>query len=154
MLPSNPPGGNKYYSIEAASAKESRNTLLILAGIIAFGLINIYFAPVKYLFINILNIQSINGCPLLTFAGIPCPFCGMGRVFSCLTDLYIARSFYYNPMGLVFYIALGFTFSIILVLSLIKKKIVLKKPAERFWYIPVLFIVLMWILNILYGHQH
>jgi hypothetical protein len=57
-------------------------------------------------------------------------------------------------MGLVFYIVLGITFSIILVLSLFKKKIVIKKRARKLWYIPLVFILLMWVLNILYGHHH
>lgn len=57
-------------------------------------------------------------------------------------------------MGLLFYIIFGFVFFTIFILAVLKKKIVLKKPALKLWYIPVLFLVLMWILNILYGHHH
>lgn len=145
---------NKYFSIEPASEKERKTTLWVIIGIIFLGLLNIYLAPLQYLFNDVLKISSVNGCPLLTFTGIPCPFCGMGRSFSCLTDLYITRSFYYNPMGPVFYLIFGFVFGAVLILSLKRKKIILEKPARKLWYIPLLFLIIMWVLNILYGHHH
>jgi hypothetical protein len=145
---------NRYYSIRPASSKESRNTLLILLLIILLGLFNVYFNPLQPFFNNVLGVQSVNGCPLLTFTGLPCPMCGMGRVFSCMTDFYISQSFYYNPLGLLFYILLGFIVGTLFILSLTKRKVILKKSAQKLWYIPVLFIVIMWILNIIYGHHH
>jgi hypothetical protein len=150
----NGPGGNKYFAVERISYMDSRRTTIILLTILAVGLLSVYLNPFEPFFNDVLGIQSVNGCPLLTFAGIPCPMCGMGRVFSCMTDFYIARSFYYNPLGLVFYLIFGFVFCVILGLSLNKRKLILKKPAQKLWYIPVLFVVLMWILNILYGHHH
>jgi len=77
----------------------------------------------------------------------------MGRSFLSLTHLEIAQSFYYNPMGLIFYVITGSIFGIILILSAINKKIVLKKGAIELWYVPVLFVVIIWVLNILYGHH-
>jgi hypothetical protein len=148
MLPS-----NKFFTIEESSPGQRKKTLRILLFIAVFSITNVYLNPLKHFF-NIINIPSVNGCPLLTFAGIACPFCGMGRVFSCLTDLYIARSFYYNPLGLVFYIASGLAFGAILILSILKKRIVLTKSAAKLWFIPLLFIAVMWILNILFGHHH
>ncbi len=145
---------NKYYSIAPAAPVERRNTLLLIIAILLIGLLNIYFAPIKYFLNDVAGFNSPNGCPLLTFTGIPCPFCGTGRVFSCITDLYLLKSFYYNPLGLLFYIIFGFSLGVILVLSIKKKKVVLKKPAIRLWYIPVLFLVIMWVLNILYGHHY
>lgn len=148
------PAKGKFYSIEPASPKKSRNTILILLATLVTGFINVYLAPFKYFFNHVIGIESVNGCPLLTFTGVPCPLCGVGRVFTSLTDFHIVKTFYYNPLGLVFLIISGFVFSVILILSLRKRKIVLKKPAQKLWYIPALFIILMWILNILYGHHH
>lgn len=151
---SNPNPGNKYFSVEPASGSQSRNTLLTLLVIFIVGLLAVYINPTELFINDVLGIPSVNGCPLLTFANIPCPMCGMGRVFSCITDLYVAKSFYYNPLGLVFYLIIGFIFCVVLVLSLRKKRLILKKPAQSLWYIPVLFLLVMWILNILYGHHH
>lgn len=146
--------GNKYYSVVPASSSQSRNTLLILAGILAAGLLFVYLNPFEPFFNDVLGIESVNGCPLLTFTGIPCPMCGMGRVFSCLTDFYILKSFYYNPLGIIFYFISGLVFAVIFALSIKKKRLLLKKPAQKLWYIPVLFILIMWVLNILLGHHH
>ena len=150
---------NKYFSISQATPQQSRKTIYILLLLMVLGLINVYFAPLKSFLNDVAGVESVNGCPLLTFTGVPCPFCGTGRVFSCITDLpkgwhYLTLSFYYNPLGLIFYIIFGFFFFTVLFLAILKKKIVLKKPALKLWYIPVLFLVLMWILNILYGHHH
>jgi len=145
---------NKYFSITTTTPQQSRKTIYILLLLMALGLVNVYFAPLKSFLNEVSGVESVNGCPLLTFTGIPCPFCGTGRVFSCITDLHFAESFYYNPLGLIFYIIFGFFFFTVFFLALVKKKITLKKPALKLWYIPVLFLVLMWILNILYGHHH
>ncbi len=145
---------NNYFKIVHASNRESINISRTLLAILILGLISVYLNPLEPFFNKVLGIPSVNGCPLLTFAGIPCPLCGMGRVFSCMTDFYITRSFYYNPLGLVFYLLFGFVFCIILGLSLNKRKLILKKPAQKLWYIPVLFLLVMWILNIIYGHHH
>lgn len=150
---------NKYFSISQTTPLQSRKTIYILLLIMVLGLINVYFAPLKSFLNEVAGVESVNGCPLFTFTGVPCPFCGTGRVFSCITDLpkgwhYLTLSFYYNPLGLIFYIIFGFFFFTVLFLAMQKKKIVLNKPALKLWYIPVLFLVLMWILNILYGHHH
>lgn len=126
----------------------------MLVGLLLIGLLNIYFAPLKSFLNNVVGIESINGCPLLTFTGIPCPFCGTGRVFSCITDLHFEQTFYYNPLGLAFYIIFGYFYFTVLLLAFFKKKLILKKPALKLWYIPVIFLLLMWVLNILFGHHH
>jgi hypothetical protein len=139
--------------VQPASQAESRKIILVLSGVIALGLLTVYLAPFE-LFFRLLGIQSSNGCPLLTFAGIPCPFCGLGRVFSCITDLYIARSFYYNPLGLIFYILLGAYLAVTLYLAIRKKKIIYSAQGNKLIWIPVIFAAVMWILNILFGHHN
>src|SRR4030095_6115249 len=145
---------DKFFSITPASQKESRNTILILLAILFIGLTEVYFAPLKYFFNNIIGIESVNGCPLLTLAGVPCPLCGTGRILKGLAHFNISQAFYYNPLGIFFLIVSGITFIILFILSLTKRKLVLGKTAQKLWYIPALFIILMWILNILYGHHH
>lgn len=145
---------NKFFSIEPATASSTRNTLWLLLAIAAVGLLNIYLNPLEHFFNDVLNIPSVNGCPLYTFTQVPCPMCGMGRVFSCMTDFYILKSFYYNPLGLVFYLIFGFIYMIIFFLSLRRKKVVLKPAGVKLWYIPVLFLIVMWVLNIIFGHHH
>lgn len=137
-----------------ASEAESRNTLILIIGLILLGLLNIYFAPIKLFLNDVLGVESINGCPLLTFTGVPCPFCGTGRVFDSVLNMHILGSFYYNPLGLIFYITLGSVFALSIVLALMKKKVVLTSSGYRLWFIPVGFLVIMWILNILFGHHH
>lgn len=145
---------NKYYSITAITHQQNIRIFFILFLILLLGLLNVYFAPIKYFLNEIAGVKSVNGCPLLTFTGIPCPLCGTGRVFSCITDLHFAESFYYNPLGLPFYIIFGFFYFSVLFLALQKKKIQFHKPALKLWYTPVIFLALMWILNIFYGHHH
>ncbi len=145
---------NKLYSIIENTPQQAKRAIYILLLLFILGLVNVYFAPLKVFLNDVVGIESINGCPLLTFTGVPCPFCGTGRVFSCITDFHFAKSFYYNPLGLVFYIIIGFFFFTVLTLALFKRKIVLKKAAYKLWYIPVIFLILMWVLNILYGHHH
>jgi Protein of unknown function (DUF2752) len=144
----------KYFQILPASETESRNTLILIIGLILLGLVNIYFAPIKLFLNDVLGVESINGCPLLTFTGVPCPFCGTGRVFDSVLGMNILGSFYYNPLGLVFYMILGLVFSLGIVLAIMKKKFVLTESGYRLWFIPVGFLVIMWILNILFGHHH
>ena len=144
---------NKFYSIEPALPAERSRIIWILLLIAGVGLLNIYLNPLEHFFTNVIGIPSINGCPLYTLTDIPCPMCGMGRVFSCLTDFYITQSFYYNPLGLAFYLIFGIIYIVIFLLALFKKKVVLLKPAYGLWYIPTAFILLMWVLNILFGHH-
>ena len=144
---------NKFFSVQPASPDESKKIIFILFGIIALGLVIVYYSPFEFIF-TLLGYDNNNGCPMLIFTGIPCPFCGMGRVFSCITDLYIARSFTYNPLGLLFYILLGAYFSTTLWLAIQKKKIVYTARGKKLIWFPVIFIALMWILNILFGHHH
>lgn len=144
---------NRFYSVQDVSPGSASKIILIIFALIITGVLSVYFSPSEFLF-QVLGIPSINGCPLLTFTGIPCPFCGMGRVFSCMLDLYIARSFYYNPLGLFFYILSGSAIMYVLILAFKKKRIELKRPANKLLWVCLGFLVLMWVLNILYGHHH
>ncbi|MCI0450159.1 MAG: DUF2752 domain-containing protein [Chlorobi bacterium] len=143
---------NRFYSVVQASTKESWKIALISLAIIGIGLMTVYFSPTEFIF-GLLGMETVNGCPLFTLAGVPCPLCGMGRVISSISDFHFARTFYYNPLGLIFLVIFNLLLFIILVLSLFMRKIVLTKTSAGLWYIPMLFVIIMWILNILYGHH-
>lgn len=141
---------NKFFYVQTCAKKEARKILYIIPAIILSGLISVYLSPAEN-FAEIIGIETVNGCPLLTLTGIPCPFCGMGRVFSCITDFYIAQTFYHNPSGLVFYLVSGIVLVYVTFLALKNQKIVFKN--DKIVWIPVGFILIMWILNILFGHH-
>ena len=146
------PRSNRYFIIQDCTPREAWRIRFTILFLIVFSLANIYFNPYKLMF-EFFHIHSVNGCPLLTFTGVPCPTCGMGRSFSCLTDFHIAQSFYNNPSGLVFFLITGVLIAYVLWLSFKRKKIVLTKAIYKLWYIPVTALIIMWILNILYGHH-
>jgi len=142
---------NLWFSVRSCSVEEARKLLLTVAAVTGLGVISVYLSPFETFF-GVLGIHTENGCPLLTVSGIPCPFCGMGRVFSCLTDFYIGRTFYYNPLGLLFYILAAIVFGTITLLAFRKQKIVLKD--YKVVWIAAGFLIVMWAANILWGHHH
>jgi hypothetical protein len=144
---------NKYFSVEDCTAIQARYIQLTLLFTIGISLIIIYLTPYKHLF-ELFHIHSDNGCPLLTFTGVPCPMCGMGRVFSCITSLKFTSAIYYNPLGLLCYFLMGIIIVPVTYYSFRNKRIKLQKSAQRLWLIPVAFLLIMWLLNILYGHHH
>ena len=143
---------NKYFSIKSISGNEPGKILFTIAGILIIGLIFVISTPLEYLFM-LMGIKSANGCPLLTFTSIPCPFCGMGTLFNDLFKLDFTHLFYHNPLGLIFYIILGIIIGSIMFLAFTKRKIVFTKSGYKLIWLPAGFMLLMWILNILYGHH-
>jgi len=143
---------DRYFSIEEADRKESGFVVIFVLSAIVFSLLSIYVSPFKHLF-EALHIHSVNGCPLYTLTGIPCPFCGMGRTFSAIIGLHFLEALFYNPLGILFYAISGFIGSYVVILAFSGRKIVIAVPARKLWYLPVLFIIIMWVMNILYGHH-
>ena len=80
--------------------------------------------------------------------------CGMGRVFSCITSLKFTNAIYYNPLGLLCYLLMGLIIAPVHITVSEIKELRSIKPAQRLWYIPVSFLFIMWVLNILYGHHN
>ena len=142
----------KYFSVQPIKGNEARKILFTIAGIIAIGLIFVISTPFEYLFM-LMGIKSANGCPLLTFTSIPCPFCGMGTLFNDIFKFDFTHLFYHNPLGLIFYIILGIIIGSIMFLAFTKRKIVFTKSGYKLIWLPAGFMLLMWILNILYGHH-
>jgi hypothetical protein len=144
--------GNKYFSIESCSSKESWRIRLTILLLLVFSFLNTFFNPYQFLFDHY-GIQSSNGCPLLTLTGVPCPMCGMGRSLESIIHFHIGESFYYNPSGLFFLLFSGLAMVFVFVLSLQNKTIRFTKSARALWYIPLILLIIIWVLNILYGHH-
>jgi hypothetical protein len=119
--------------------------------IIAGSLLTLY-SPFEYLF-HYFGYENSNGCPLLTFTGVPCPLCGMGRGFWAVISMDSGKMFYYNPLAVFFYAVSGAGLGSVLVMALSGYKIKLKEGAWRFWYVFAGVVVVMWALNIMFGHH-
>lgn len=143
-----------YFSITNISNGERIKIILILIVILAFILISVYFNPLKFIMNDVIGVKSPNGCPMLTFTNIPCPTCGMGRAFSCLIDGNIRGSIYRNPLFILFISVFILIYALIFTLALMKRKIVILEKSSRMWFIPFIFILIIWITNIMFGNHH
>ncbi|HEX2788759.1 MAG TPA: DUF2752 domain-containing protein [Ignavibacteria bacterium] len=124
--------------------------------IIILGLLNVTF-PVLNLLRDVFGFTGMYGnyesaCIVLNVFGIPCTFCGLSRSFAALINLDFRTTVYFNPVSIVIY-PLGFIIiSLIIILSFFNYKIgIVHKKA--FLYVVITMFILMWLINILYGHQ-
>ncbi|MCX7877422.1 MAG: DUF2752 domain-containing protein [Ignavibacteria bacterium] len=140
-----------YFRTVSIGSEERNKILFVLIGILAFALMNLYFNPLKFIINSLMDIDSPNGCPLLTFTGIPCLTCGMGRAFSCLTDGDIKGSTYRNPLFILFFTVSSVIYVLLFSLALNKRKILIEKKA---WLIILFFLMMIWIANIIFGNHH
>lgn len=134
---------------------DNRTARKISWGVIGFSVISfiaITFSPFEYLF-KYLGYKDSNGCPLLTFAGVPCPMCGMGRSLWTIIEPGPHNVFYYNPSALFLFILSAIIIASIFILSLFRYKIKFGKSLLKLWYIPVLLLIVVWAVNIFYGHH-
>lgn len=143
---------NKFFSIESCARKESWRIRITILLLLVFSFLQTYFNPYQLLF-DYYGIQSSNGCPLLTLTGVPCPMCGMGRSLESIIHFHIGESFYYNPSGLFFLLFTGLAIAFVFVLSLQNKTIKFTKSARALWYIPLILLITIWLLNITLGHH-
>jgi hypothetical protein len=136
--------------------KEAWKIRGIILGIIILGVLNVSF-PFLNLVRDILGFTGIYGsyesaCIMLNIFGIPCAFCGLSRSFAALINLDFKTAIYFNPVSLIIY-PLGFIIiSLIIVLSFFNYKIeVIHK--KSFLYTVITVFIIVWLINILYGHQ-
>jgi hypothetical protein len=109
-------------------------------------------SPLVYFF-EYLGYKNTNGCPVYTLTGVPCPTCGMGRSFSAIINLKTPYLFYYNPSALVVYIVIAVILISVLGLSFFNYKIKPERKLYSLWPVFIVIVAVIWILNILYGHQ-
>jgi len=141
---------NKYFHIADCSKATRKKIQFRIFALLVFLLLIIYLKPAVFV-MDSLGIANRNGCPMLTFTGAPCPFCGLGRSFSCLTDFNLAGAFGYNPSGPVIYILGGLVIIYLLILSFKNKTVVLTELTKRLWVVPIVLLVIMWVLNVVFG---
>ena len=142
----------KYFTIEKCPPRFSKRVQLTIIGFYTVTAMLILYSPFEVLF-KYFGFANSNGCPLYTLAGVPCPACGMGHSLSAVLSGDTAHWFYYNPSAPVLYL-LGFgTVGFVFVLSIFNYKV---KPAPalyKLWYIAVILLIVVWALNILFGHH-
>ena len=140
-------------TLEKVSLKEARNIRWILLGFFCFGLISVVFYPLdllKLIFPSVFRNES--ACIMLNVFGIPCPFCGMSHAFFEFINLNFVKSVYYNPSSVIFFSFLGIFSLSIFVLSLYNYKLSLKFNRKTL-LASILVLLIIWILNIFFGHQ-
>jgi len=143
----------KFISIVKISPKESSKIRLILLAALVFGVITAIFYPLDLLahfFPGLFREDS--SCILLNVTGMPCPFCGMSRALGEMIKLNFSKSFYYNPSSVIFFTFIGLFGFTILMLSFFKLKISFNFSRKTL-LIFVLILLLMWALNIFFGHH-
>lgn len=143
----------KFISIEKTTPEESSGIRMILLGALVFGVLTVIFYPLDLLahfFPGFFREDS--SCILLNVTGMPCPFCGMSRALGELIKLNFAKSFYYNPSSVLFFTFIGLFGLTILLLSFFHRKISFNFNRKTL-FIFVLVLLLMWTLNIFFGHH-
>jgi hypothetical protein len=139
--------------VEKITRTESDRLRFILFGFIAVTLVSIFFTPsdlVAELFPDLFKYES--SCIMLNVAGIPCPFCGMSRAWKEFTKMNFTTAIHHNPSSIAFFIISGVTISGIFVLSLFNYRIRVKSTWKTFLMLTAVLMII-WILNILYGHH-
>ena len=139
--------------VEKITRTESDRLRFILFGFIAVTLVSIFFTPsdlVAELFPDLFKYES--SCIMLNVAGIPCPFCGMSRAWKEFTKMNFTAAIHHNPSSIAFFIISGVTISGIFVLSLFNYRIRVTSTWKTFLMLTAV-LMMIWILNILYGHH-
>lgn len=77
----------------------------------------------------------------------------MGRTLKDFVVLDFSNIFYYNPTAIFIFIFALLIILFIIVLAIFNYKLSLTNKLLKMWYIPVLILILIWVLNILYGHH-
>lgn len=144
------------FRLVKTTGKEAWKIRGITLGIIILGLLTVSFSILN-LVREALRFTGMYGnyesaCIMLNIFGIPCAFCGLSRSFAALINFDLKTAIYFNPASLFIY-PLGFIIiSLIIVLSFFNYKVEItrKKP---FLYAVITVFIIMWLINILYGHQ-
>lgn len=143
----------KFFSIVKISPRESSKVRLILFSSLLLSLLTALYYPLDLLsslFPGLFRPDS--SCIMLNVTGLPCPFCGMSRAMSEFMQFNFSKSIYYNPVSVFFFTFFGLFCLTIFVLSLFNHKISVNSNRKSL-VVFVLIIVLMWVLNIFYGHH-
>lgn len=143
---------NNFITIEKCDKRTARKISWGVIGFSILSFLTVTYSPFEYLF-KYLGYKDSNGCPLLTFTGVPCPMCGVGRSLWSLIEPLPHNVFYYNPSALFLFIIAAILLLAIFILSLFKYRIKLGRTSFKLWYIPVLLLIVVWVVNIIFGHQ-
>jgi len=138
-----------FFSFRKSDYPTRVKTIVWSLALILLGILFTAYSPTEFLF-HALGYENSNGCPLLTFLGIPCPLCGMGRGLWSMLSLDFASGVYYNPSSVVFYPLTAAVLAGVLLSALFGYRITVERGAA---FIFAAVFLLIWVLNILYGHH-
>ncbi|MDZ4712252.1 MAG: DUF2752 domain-containing protein [bacterium] len=142
-----------FISVEKISSAEAWKIRAILTGILLFGLIISIYYPyniLRFFFPDFFTNNS--SCIMLNAFGIPCPFCGMSHALFEMFRFNFKESFYHNPSSVIFFPFLAIISLSIFMLSIFNYKISVRF-SRKILFISVLIFLIIWILNIFFGHQ-
>lgn len=139
--------------VERATPEESGRIRFWIAAIVGLSALSLWVSPSSLLaeiFPDLFTYES--SCIMLNLTGIPCPFCGMSRALGEFTSLNFAKSTYYNPSSVPFFILCTAAVLAVAFLSSINYRFSVSDKRKTF-YVVIAVVIVMWGLNILYGHH-
>lgn len=144
------------FSLKKINPKESWKIRGIIASIVGVSFLSVFVSPYKFFYKLVfekgLNTADKSYCLMLDVTGIPCPFCGLARGFLHFIELNFEKSLYYNPSSLFLFVSGGVIMLVVFSLSLFNYKISIKNY-NAVWLIVLIVFIIVWVLNILLGHQ-
>lgn len=146
----------KFFSLKKINSKESWKIRGIIVSIVGVSLLSVFVSPYKFLYKLIIekgiNTADKSYCLMLDATGIPCPFCGLARGFLQFINLNFENSLYYNPSSLFLFVSGGLIMIVVFSLSLFNYKISIKNY-NKMWLVILIVFIVVWILNIFFGHH-
>ena len=142
----------RYFIFEKCSPQISRKILFTVIGLCIIFALLILYSPFEILF-RYFGYTDSNGCTLYTLTRVPCPACGMGHSLRAIISSDTAHWFYYNPSAPVLYLLAFGSIGFVFVLAFFDYKIKPTPALLKFWYIAVILLIVVWVLNILFGHH-
>ncbi|MFC2093304.1 DUF2752 domain-containing protein [Bacteroidota bacterium] len=146
----------KFFSLKKINSNESWKIRGIIVSIVGVSFLSIFVSPYKFFYKLViekgLHTADKSYCLMLDATGIPCPFCGLARGFLQFTKLNFEKSFYYNPSSLFLFVFGGLIMLVVFSLSIFNYKIDVKNH-NIVWFVILIVFIVVWILNIIWGHQ-
>ena len=144
------------FSLKKINSKESWKIRGIIVTVVGVSLLSVFVSPYKF-FYKLLIEKGVNSvdesyCLMLDVTGIPCPFCGLARGFLQFINFNFEKGLYHNPSSLFLFGAGGLILLVVFALSLFNYKIDIKNY-NILWLVILIVFIIVWILNIFFGHH-
>jgi hypothetical protein len=146
----------KFFSLKKINSKESWKIRGIIVSIVGVSFLSVFVSPYKFFYKLIiekgLHTADKSYCLMLDATGTPCPFCGLARGFLQFIKLNFEKSLCYNPSSLFLFVFGGLIMLVVFSLSIFNYKVDVKNH-NVIWFVILIVFIVVWILNIIWGHQ-